>query len=220
MRKASPRRPLGRGGGRGFADGPTGKPAPHAHPFPADQRVRNAEDLENADFYLSDGRWRRLAETRRRRRSRWTSCWAREDGDRRRRGCPAAWTRASRGAEAIRLASLGAARPPYVYDNSEQIRATYEKALADYQAGRTAVLNTLTVASLFGGLGLVLLVAMLGVLRIGSGLHLWVPAVAAAACCLILGTILMEPGRLAPGYGAAVAFASDDAAEPKSVAAE
>ena len=61
---------------------------------------------------------------------------------------------------------------------------------------------------------------MLGVLRIGSGLNLWIPTVAAAACCLILGTILMEPGRLAPGYSGAVAFACDDAAETKPMTPE
>ena len=54
------------------------------------------------------------------------------------------------------------------------------------------------MATLFGGLALMLLVAMLGVLRIGSGRYLWIPTVGAAACCLILGTILMEPGRLPP----------------------
>ena len=74
-----------------------------------------------------------------------------------------------------------------MYDNIEQIRANYKKCLADYQADRTRALNTLTAASFFGGLGLVLLVAMLGVMRIVSGMHLWVSAIGATTCCLIIG---------------------------------
>jgi hypothetical protein len=116
--------------------------------------------------------------------------------------------------------SAEAARAPYVYDNGGQIRAAYETALADYQAGRTVAIDALTAASLFAGLALVLLTAMLSVLRIGSGLRIWIPTVAAAACCLILGTILMDPGRAGPGYGTAVAFASTDAARPVRPAAE
>ncbi len=89
-----------------------------------------------------------------------------------------------------------------MYDNIDQIRANYKKCLADYQADRTRALNTLTTASFFGGLGLVLLVAMLGVMRIVSGMHLWVSAIGATTCCLIVGGILMDPGRLTPGQNA------------------
>ena len=100
-------------------------------------------------------------------------------------------------------------------DNLAQIRTNYEKSLADYQADRTNALNTLTTASFFGGLGLVLLVAMLGLMRIVSGLHLWVAAIGATTCCLIIGAILMDPGRLATRQDAAVAFSSYPTSPPK-----
>jgi len=107
--------------------------------------------------------------------------------------------------------------PPAIADNLNQIRANYEKSLADYQADRTNALNTLTTASFFGGLGLVLLVAMLGLMRIVAGMHLWIPAVGATTCCLIVGAILMDPGRLATGEFTAVAFLPYQAPSSKVV---
>ena len=86
-----------------------------------------------------------------------------------------------------------------MFDNLARIRSNYEKSLTDYRADRTQVLDTLTTASFFGGLGLVLLVAMLGMMRIVSGIHLWVAAIGATTCCLIIGAILTDPGRLATG---------------------
>ncbi len=109
------------------------------------------------------------------------------------------------------------AAPPAMADNLNQIRANYEKSLADYQADRTNALNTLTTASFFGGLGLVLLVAMLGLMRIVAGMHLWIPAVGATTCCLIVGAILMDPGRLATGEFTAVAFSPYQAPSVKVV---
>ena len=121
---------------------------------------------------------------------RWTGCWAAQRG---------------RPGEA----------PPLMCDNLEQIRSNYEKCLADYQAGRTEALNTLTLSSFFGGLGLVLLVAMLGLMRIVSGMHLWIPAIGATTCCLIIGAILMDPGRIAPAQDVAVPFRGYQAAAAK-----
>jgi hypothetical protein len=98
--------------------------------------------------------------------------------------------------------------PPAMSDNIGQIRTNYEKSLTDYQADRTMALNTITTAGFFGGLGLVLLVAMLGLMRIVSGIHLWIPAIGATTCCLIIGAILMDPSQLSPAPVAAAAFAS------------
>jgi hypothetical protein len=97
--------------------------------------------------------------------------------------------------------------PPLMFDNLGEIRSNYEKCLANYQADRTKALNTLTTASFFCGLGLVLLVAMLGLMGIVSGMHLWIPAVGATTCCLIMGAILMDPGRLATSQDLGVPFA-------------
>ena len=108
------------------------------------------------------------------------------------------------------------APPPAMADNLNQIRSDYESSLADYQADRTNALNTLTTASFFGGLGLVLLVAMLGLMRIVAGMHLWIPAIGATTCCLIMGAILMDPGRLATGELTAVSFSLHQAPSSKT----
>ena len=105
-----------------------------------------------------------------------------------------------------RLADKALPQPPALFDNLKQLRSNYDQSLAEYREHRTWVLNTLTTVSFFGGLGLVLLVAMLGLLRIVWGLHLWMPAVGVTVCCLIVGAILMDPSRLKPGHDGAVAF--------------
>ena len=105
-------------------------------------------------------------------------------------------------------ASDGHLVPPAMFDNINQLRSDYQKSLTGYQADRTRTLSTLTTASFFGGLGLVLLVAMLGLMRIVSGMHLWIPAVGSTTCCLILGAILMDPGRLAIDQELIPAFSS------------
>jgi len=171
--------------------------------FLLSSEIEKPEDLEDANFYLSEtpkGKvspavaldlllgtqgWRRFAEK---------SLHERKE-------------RGQDHENLDRLAALGGAvGPPAMYDNIDQLRSNYEKSLADYEADRTPALNTLTAASFFGGLGLVLLVAMLGVMRIVSGVHLWIPAVGATTCCLILGAILMDPERQTSGRGAVVAF--------------
>jgi len=104
-----------------------------------------------------------------------------------------------------------ATTPPLVYDNLPEIQANYEHILAEYRADRTKLLNTLTTASFFGGLGLMLLVAMLGLMKIVSGVHLWVPAIGVTVCCLVIGAILMDPARLKASGQPAAAFQSYNA---------
>jgi hypothetical protein len=110
--------------------------------------------------------------------------------------------------------------PPAIVDNLARIRSDYEKSFADYQAVRTEALNTLTTASFFGGMGLALLVAMLGLMRIVSGIHLWAAAIGATTCSLIIGAILMDPGRLAAIPNVATEFASHHAAMSKPTECE
>jgi hypothetical protein len=63
-------------------------------------------------------------------------------------------------------------------------------------AKRTQLLNTLTIMSFFGAAGLVLLAAMLSLLRIASGLRIWLPAILSAALALTIGTIVLNPESL------------------------
>ncbi len=103
---------------------------------------------------------------------------------------------------------LASAEPPIMFDNLTRLREKYEDGLTAYRAGRSKALDTLTTLSFFGGLGLMLLVAMLGLLKIVSGMHLWMPAIGVTVCCLVIGTMLMDPGRLNPGLNGHVPFAS------------
>jgi uncharacterized protein YfaS (alpha-2-macroglobulin family) len=173
--------------------------------------IEKPEDLEHADFYLSDQTKGKTTSAEALDLLLGTQGW--------RRFVQKSLLAASRGErnpeKLAKLAVVGAGQPPLMCDNIEQIRANYRKCVADYQADRTRALNTLTAASFFGGLGLVLLVAMLGVMRIVSGMHLWVSAIGATTCCLILGAILMDPGRLTPGQNASVAFLSYHAPTPE-----
>ncbi len=144
--------------------------------------VENPEDLEDADFYLSDDPEAAVALD-------------------------------------LLLGTQGRRRfvgnPPAMFDNLGELRAKYETSLAEYRADRTKVLSTLTTVSFFAGLGLVLLVAMLGLLKVVSGVQLWVPAVGVTTCCLVIGMILMDPDRLKSGGDAAVPFLPFHMAPPE-----
>ena len=61
--------------------------------------------------------------------------------------------------------------------------------------------------SFFGGLGLALLVAMLGLLRIVWGSRLWLPTMVATACCVVVTAVSNEPSRMKPVEAEAVGFA-------------
>ena len=174
-------------------------PAMNTH-FLLTTEVEKPEDLEDADFYLSDDPqaevaldlllgtqgWRRfveksLVELRKE---------GREDKD------------------LLRLAAMGGpSNPPAVFDNLQQIQSSYQESLADYQAEWQRGTDALVTLSFFGGLGLVLLMAMLGLLKVVSGVHLWVPAVGVTACCLVIGVVLIDPARLRSEPEAAIAFA-------------
>lgn len=175
-------------------------------------QISNPQDVEDADFYLSD-RTRDevpaavaldlLLGTQR-------AVWHAEQSYRVRD------VKIVGAGELVPLTRLDdLAGPPAMFDNIAQIRTNYEKSMADYQAVRTNALNTLTTASFFGGLGLMLLVAMLGLMRIVSGMHLWIAAVGATTCCLIVGAILMDPGRLTTSQDGVVAFSSYFTSLPK-----
>lgn len=162
--------------------------------------VEKPEDLEEADFYLSDDPkaeaaldlllgtqgWRRFAEK---------SLEELKEEDR-------------QDEQLTRLAALGGpSNPPAMFDNLREIQSSYQKDLAAYQAGRDRTLDTLTTLSLFGVLGLWLLVVMLGLLKVVSGVHFWVPAVVVTICCLVIGLILTDPAGVHAGPTIAVAFA-------------
>jgi hypothetical protein len=95
-----------------------------------------------------------------------------------------------------------------VFDNLSQLLGRYQASLASYRVNRTRVLNALTTLSFFGGVGLVVFVAMLSLLNIPSGLRLWGPSLGVAAACIVIGAILMDPERLKPNQEGDVPFTS------------
>jgi len=96
--------------------------------------------------------------------------------------------------------------PPMVYDNLRQLRADNELLSAASRTKRPPSMNRLAVAIIFGGFGLVLLVAMGSLLRAAPGVYPWIPAFASMACCLATGTILLTAERPAGGAGAAAFY--------------
>jgi hypothetical protein len=61
--------------------------------------------------------------------------------------------------------------------------------------------------SFFGGLGLLLAVVMLELLGVAWGIRLWLPALLAAACCVVVGYLVMDPARWHVVDSVAVPFA-------------
>lgn len=106
-------------------------------------------------------------------------------------------------------------RPPFVFDNLSQLLGRYQASLVSYRMNRTRVLNALTTLSFFGGVGLVVFVAMLSLLSIPCGLRLWGPSLGVAAACIVIGAVLMNPERLKPRQGGDVPFASSSTAVEK-----
>lgn len=101
--------------------------------------------------------------------------------------------------------------PPMMSDNLSGLLERFQDSLTSYRENRTRVLNTLTTLSFFGGIGLVVFVAMLSLLNIPCGLRLWGPSLVVAAACVVIGAVLMDPERLKPSREETVPFASLDA---------
>jgi hypothetical protein len=97
--------------------------------------------------------------------------------------------------------------PPMMFDNLHQLMDRYQTSLASYRVNRTRVLNALTTLSFFGGIGLVVFVAMLSLLNVPCGLRLWGPAMGVAAACIVIGAVLMDPERLKRNPGGDIPFA-------------
>ena len=101
---------------------------------------------------------------------------------------------------------LAESDPPAMFDNLADLEKRYRKSLDAYQAKRTQLLSTLTIMSFFGAGGLVLLAAMLSLLRIASGLRIWLPALLSAAISLYVGTIVLNPESLKSGMKPGAAY--------------
>jgi hypothetical protein len=178
-------------------------PAMPTH-FYLTSEVEKPEDLEKADFYLSDDPqadraldlllgtqgWRRFVEDDLEELQQ----KAKESGQPVRPSPPVE-----------RLVALGgAALPPTVLDNLSDVRAKYEQALDEAEADQRAAASQLRRAAVFGGLVLVVLIIALNIAPYLGRAREWNwiaaarrygPALAAAGLCLLLGLLWQGAGR-------------------------
>jgi hypothetical protein len=177
-------------------------------------QIENPQDLENADFYLSEDKttsvppalaldlllgtqgWRRFVEK--------NSPQIKEDSpDKMQNALPAS--------------AGNVTFPPIMFDNLSQLREDYQKNLAAYHANQMQLLYTTITISFLAACGLLLLVMMLGLLRIVKGASFWLSLLVSSACCVVIGTLLISPDPLANGNIQAAAFLTYHA--PKSAVA-
>lgn len=97
-------------------------------------------------------------------------------------------------------------RPPLVLDNLQEIQANYQQAIHVLQRDRPETLNAITLASLLGGIALVLFVILATLLQISGGLRLWLPACIGAGLCVGIGLVLAHPRLLRSSSAYAVPF--------------
>ena len=179
--------------------------------FRLTSEIADPEDLQNADFYLSDDKGAPAAldlllATRGWRRFVTKSLDELKDEGR-------------DDEQLDRLMAIGSeTNPPAMFDNLEELQSRYKTSLSEYRSNRSRTLSTLTSIIFFGSLGLVLLVTMLSLLDIASGVRLWGPAVGVAMASLIIGLVVINPEGRGPAGMGDVAFASFDMAPPPETA--
>jgi len=86
------------------------------------------------------------------------------------------------------------------------IENDFQQSLDKYREGRSETVTKIATLALLGGISLVVAVGLLTLLKIAAGAHLWWPAVAACGCCLLIGSILLNPGLIDAQTGGVVAF--------------
>ncbi|MGA2061875.1 MAG: MG2 domain-containing protein [Thermoguttaceae bacterium] len=184
--------------------------------------IDNHEDLENADFYISEDKSSTVPAAVALDLLLGTQGWRRFSGD-----CPdfrvnengtvpLGLPETNRSA---RLPALsGQFGPPIMYDNLSRIRYDYQKSLSTYYADRSQALYTIVTICFLGAWGLLLLVFMLGLLRIVRGAAFWLPVLGMIVCCSFIGALLMDPLRSAGENDQAVPFLSYQAPTAKPAA--
>ena len=152
--------------------------------------VERPDDLEDADFYLSDGDeaaealdlllgtqgWRRFVE--------------RQLDELRPEG--------GQNDQLSRLAALGSATaPPAMFDNHDQVQASFASAVAALRRRRA---ETLGMFSLWGGASLLLALMMMAIVRLATGARVWI-AMSLAVAGLVLAIIQFQAPMVPGGDG-------------------
>ncbi len=177
--------------------------------------IENPEDLENADFYLSEDKSSPVPPAVALDLLLGTQGWRRFTDKTRQQSAEHGLENTPSARPADFSGQFG---PPIMYDNLSRIRDDYLKKLTTYYTDRTQVLYTVVTISFLGAWGLLLLVFMLGLLRIVRGAAFWLPVLGMMVCCSIIGALLMNPLRFAGENDQAVPFLSYQAAAAKPAA--
>jgi len=159
--------------------------------------IEKPEDLEKADFYLSNDAkapaaldmllatqgWRRFAER--------TLEELQRDG--------------KTDDQITRLASLGGVvTPPSMFDNLKQVDEQYQSELAAYQDEQVRTLAWLGRLAVFGGLAVAIGVVLIWLARLAANVKFWAPALGVAAASLLIGLVWMN-SQLSSGKPVATA---------------
>jgi hypothetical protein len=89
------------------------------------------------------------------------------------------------------LAMDNKAGPPLLYDNLPEVQKEYSSALSSYHASREQYLKQSGQLAFFGAVALMVVLAMTMLMRLTSGVKVWLPALSAATACLIIGGLWM-----------------------------
>ncbi|MCO6458097.1 MAG: hypothetical protein J5I93_22565 [Pirellulaceae bacterium] len=152
--------------------------------------LQNAEKLEDANFFLSDDPlapealdlllatqgWRTFVDAP--------------------APAPGMMPGTEPGAELDGLAAAGqesaTAEAPVLFSNEQLVRAALRDAVQKFQLGRQAELSQLGLWIVALGLGVLTLLAVLGLLRMSVRRHVWLPAVLVSGACLLVGLSWMS----------------------------
>ncbi|MBC8869581.1 MAG: hypothetical protein H8E44_09195 [Planctomycetes bacterium] len=156
-------------------------------------QIDKPEELEDANFYLKEDEqataaldlllatqgWRKFKRVP-------LDRLARADIADKREGKPA-----SQSALAS-LATGEAASPVILADNNRQSRKALEGSVQKFHNDRQFGVRRIGQIVFSGGLAVLIALAIMGLLRLTAGVKVWVPAVAAATACLIVGSLWMD----------------------------
>lgn len=83
------------------------------------------------------------------------------------------------------------AEMPLVYDNYSKTKRAFSQALATLNQARQIDIQQLGSLIFYGGATVVVGLMLLALLRLSAGARYWLPALAGACCCLIIGWLWM-----------------------------